>query len=182
VGAGKDQVIYVTDRDSLGKFNPSVDNIYQEIPDQLAGLQFATPAYFSDVVYYGAVRDSLKAFPVIHARLSGTPSSQTAAKFDYPGTTPSVSANGRSNGIVWAVEPVGEAGESDELPGFLHAYDAANLAKELYNSSQSGPSAKFADNKFITPMIAGGKVFVGTPTGVIVFGLLKASSTSSTKP
>ena len=125
------------------------------------------------MVYYGAVRDSLKAFPVVNARLSGTPSSQTTAKFDYPGTTPSVSANGALNGIVWAVEAGGETGESDELPGVLHAYDASNLTKELYNSSQSGPSAKFADNKFITPMIAGGKVFVGTPTGVIVFGSLK---------
>jgi hypothetical protein len=181
VGAGKDQIIYVVDRDLLGKFNPSADNIYQEIPDQLAGLQFATPAYFNSVVYYGAVRDSLKAFPVVHARLSDVPSSQTTAKFDYPGTTPSVSANGTSNGIVWAVEASGEAGDSDDLPGVLHAYDASNLARELYNSSQSGPSAKFADNKFITPMIAGGKVFVGTPTGVIVFGSLKGPSASSTK-
>lgn len=181
VGAGKDQIIYVADRDSLGKFNPNADRIYQEIPGELAGLQFATPAYFNNVVYYGAVRDSLKAFPVMNARLANAPSSQTAAKFEYPGTTPSVSANGASSGIVWAVEPGGAAGDSDKLPGFLHAYDTANLAKELYGSAQSGASAQFADGKFITPMIAGGKVFVGTPTGVIVFGLLK-SLTAPAKP
>jgi hypothetical protein len=176
VGAGKDQIIYVADRDSLGKFNPNTDKIYQEIPGALAGLQFATPAYFNNVVYYGAVRDSLKAFPVMNARVANAPTSQTTVKFEYPGTTPSVSADGISNGIVWAVEPGGTAGNSDELPGFLHAYDAANLAKELYGSAQSGAGAKFEDNKFITPMIAGGKVFVGTPTGVIVFGLLKGVS------
>jgi len=182
VGAGKDQIIYVADRDSLGKFNPTADKIYQEIPGELDGLQFATPAYFNNVVYYGAVRDSLKAFPVTNARLANAPSSQTAAKFEYPGTTPSVSANGTSNGIVWAVEPAGTAGESDDLAGFLHAYDAANLAKELYGSAQSGAGARFADNKFITPMIAGGKVFVGTPTGVIVFGLLKSVTAVPAKP
>ncbi len=176
VGAGKDQIIYVADRDSLGKFSQERDKIYQEISGALAGLQFATPAYFNNVVYYGAVRDSLKAFPIKNARLAETPSSQTAAKFEYPGTTPSVSANGLLNGIVWAVEPGSATSESDSQPGILHAYDAADLSRELYSSAQSGPGARFADNKFITPMIAGGKVYVGTPSGVIVFGLLNGAS------
>ncbi|MGB9513128.1 MAG: hypothetical protein WBU20_15690, partial [Candidatus Acidiferrum sp.] len=85
----------------------------------------------------------------------------------YPGTTPSISANGTSDAIVWAVEARG----SDA--GVLHAYDASNLANELYNSSRArGGRDAFADNKFITPMIANGRVFVGTLTGVMVFGLL----------
>ena len=57
--------------------------------------------------------------------------------------------------------------------GILHAYDASNLANELYNSNQAGGRDAFADNKYITPMIANGKVFVGTLTGVVVFGLLR---------
>jgi hypothetical protein len=57
--------------------------------------------------------------------------------------------------------------------GVLHAYDASNLAHELYNSNQAGTRDNFSDNKYITPMIANGKVFVGTPTGIIVFGLLR---------
>ena len=55
----------------------------------------------------------------------------------------------------------------------LHAYDATNLANELYNSSQAANGRDtFSDNKFITPMIASGRVYVGTPTGVIMFGSL----------
>jgi hypothetical protein len=78
-----------------------------------------------------------------------------------------VSANGTSNAIVWAHE------NSD--PAVLHAYDAANLAHEIYNSSQApGNRDRFgAGNKFITPTVSGGKVFIGTTTGVAVFGLLR---------
>jgi outer membrane protein assembly factor BamB len=168
VGAGKDKHIYVVNRNSMGKFNGQGDTaIYQEIDGALAGAEFATPAYFNNIVYFGAVGDSLKAFPIANAKLAGSPVSMSSAKFAYPGTTPSISANGTSNGIVWAVEAHG----SDA--GVLHAYDANNLAKELYSSSAvAGGRDAFSDNKFITPMIANGKVYVGTSTGVIVFGLL----------
>ncbi len=169
VGAGKDSHIYVVNRDLMGKFNTSNDNaIYQEISSNgISGGSFATPAYFNNTVYYGAVGDSLKAFTIANAKLVTPPGSQSAATFGYPGATPSISANGTSSGIVWAVE-------NNSATGVLHAYDATNLATELYNSSQAANGRDtFSDNKFITPMIAGGKVYVGTPTGVIVFGLLQ---------
>ncbi|MFI5057263.1 MAG: pyrrolo-quinoline quinone [Candidatus Acidiferrales bacterium] len=165
VGAGKDAILYVVDRDAMGKFNASTDQIYQEVSGQLGGTVFSMPAYFNGAVYYGAVRDSLKAFPIVSAKLAGSPSSQTANAFGYPGTTPSISANGAANAIVWAVENGGTA--------VLHAYDATNLATEFYNSNQAANSRDlFSGNKFITPMIANGKVFVGTPSSVAVFGLL----------
>jgi len=84
-----------------------------------------------------------------------------------PGATPSISANGTSNAILWAAENGGTA--------VLHAYDATNLSHELYNSNQaSGRRDRFGTgNKFITPMITNGKVYVGTTNGVGVFGLLK---------
>jgi hypothetical protein len=167
MGAGKDNNIYVVNRDSMGKFNPLNDNaIYQEIDTNGlgGGGVYAMPAYFNNTVYYGAVGDSLRAFVISKALLVTPASSLSAASFAYPGATPSISANGTSNGIVWAVEA--------NSPGVLHAYDATNLANELYNSNQAGARDQFTDNKFITPMIANGKVFVGTPTGVIVFGLL----------
>ncbi len=168
VGAGKDKRIYVVNRNSMGKFSNQGDTaIYQKIDDALAGAEFAMPAYFNNIVYFGAVGDSLKAFPIANAKLAGSPVSMSSAKFAYPGSTPSISANGTSNGIVWAVEARG----SDA--GVLHAYDASNLAKELYSSSAvAGGRDAFSDNKFVTPMIADGKVYVGTSTGVIVFGLL----------
>ena len=166
VGAGKDTNIYVVDRDNMGKFNPNNDSaIYQEIDGALPGGVWAMPAYFNNTVYYGSVGSPLKAFSITNARLSTSPTSQTATSFTYPGTTPSVSANGTSNGIVWAIE--------NTSPAVLHAYDATNLAHELYNSNQAGSRDQFgAGNKFITPVIVNGKVFVGTQNGVAVFGLL----------
>lgn len=169
VGAGKDDNIYVVNRDSMGKFNPNNNNaIYQEIPSG-SGLMsgtgvFAMPAYFNNTIYYGAVDDALRAFTITNAQLVAPAASVSANTFAYPGTTPSVSANGSSSGIVWAVESAS--------PAVLHAYDAANLANELYNSNQAGGRDQFTGNKFITPMIANGKVFVGTPTGVAVFARL----------
>ena len=166
VGAGKDGHLYVVNRDSLGKFNASTNNIWQQLSGVLAGGIWSTPAYFNGTVYYGPREGALLAFPVTNARLAGAPSSSTAASFTYPGTAPAVSANGTSNGIVWAHE--------NSNPAVLHAYDAGNLAHELYNSSQaaSGRDHFGAGNKFITPTIADGKVFVGTQTGVAEFGLL----------
>ena len=174
VGAGKDSHIYVADRDNMGKFNPSNNsNIYQDITGALSGQVFSMPAYFEGVIYYGAVGDTLKAFPFSSARLPSTASSQSATTFVYPGATPSVSANGASNGIVWATE--------NTDPAVLHAYDAANLGTELYNSNQAaGGRDQFGTgNKFITPMIANGKVYVGTTSGVGVFGLLGAGAPGS---
>lgn len=166
VGAGKDANIYVVNRDSMGKFNPNSNNVYQEITGQLSSGEFGMPAYFNGTVYFGAVSDNVKAFPITNAQLATAPSSLTSTSFTYPGSTPSISANGTMNGIVWAVENSNLA--------VLHAYDATNLSHELYNSNQAGARDNFGPgNKFITPMIANGKVFVGTQNGVAVFGLLK---------
>jgi hypothetical protein len=166
VGAGKDGNIYVVDRDSMGKFNSSGNNIFQTLNDVLPGGIWSTPAYFNGTVFYGDASGTLKAFPISNAKLATAPQSQSAAQFVYPGTAPSVSANGTSNGIVWAHE--------NANPAVLHAYDAANLARELYNSNQAaGNRDQFgAGNKYITPTVADGKVFVGTTNSVAVFGLL----------
>ncbi|MGA7816812.1 pyrrolo-quinoline quinone, partial [Caballeronia sp.] len=165
VGAGKDNNIYVVDRDNMGKFNPVTNNIWQEVTGALAGGIWGSPAYFNGVVYYGGQTDTLKALPLTNALLATTASSHSPTAFPYPGATPAISANGTSNAIVWAAE--------NGTVGALHAYDAANLAHELYNSNQAGPRDQFgAGNKFITPMIAAGKVYVGATNGVAVFGLL----------
>src|SRR6266849_4607732 len=165
VGAGKDGHIYVVNRDAMGKFNPSSNNIYQDLTGVLGNGVFSMPAYFNNTVYYGAVGDAIKAFKITSAKLSTSPSFQSSNSFPYPGSTPSLSANGTSNAIVWAAENGGTA--------VLHAYDASNL-HELYNSNQaSGGRDQFGTgNKFITPMIVNGKVYVGTTNSVGVFGLL----------
>jgi hypothetical protein len=168
VGAGKDGNIYVVDRDSMGKFNASTNQNYQTLGGVLAGGIWSTPAYFNGTVYYGDVSGTLKAFAISSAKLGATPQSQSATQFIYPGTAPSVSANGTANGIVWAHENANLA--------VLHAYDAANLAHEIYNSNQAaGNRDQFGTgNKYITPAVADGKVFVGTTNSVAVFGLLPA--------
>ena len=166
VGAGKDGHIYVVNRDAMGKFNAASNNIYQELTGVLGGGVFGMPAYFNNTIYYGAMGDAIKAFKITNAMLSTSPNFQSANSFGYPGTTPSISANGTSNGIVWAAE--------NSNPAVLHAYDASNL-HELYNSNQAaGSRDQFgAGNKFITPTVVNGKVYVGTTNSVGVFGLLK---------
>jgi len=115
--------------------------------------------------------------------------SQSSQAFGYPGTTPSVSARGASQGLVWAVDiglygyaspnagifcslvpvPAGCTG-----PAILHAYDATNLALEYWNSSMAANNRDRAGNavKFVPPTVANGKVYVGTRTRVDVYGLL----------
>lgn len=167
IGAGKDSNIYLVNRDSMGKFNPQNDSaIYQELDGALPGGIWSSPAYYQGSVYFGAVGGPIRAFQFSNAKLAATPTSVTPTSFPYPGATPSISANGSTNGILWAVENSSNA--------VLHAYPANNLARELYNSNQAaGGRDNFgAGNKFMVPTIANGKVYVGTPNGVAAFGRL----------
>lgn len=166
-GAGKDGNIYVFDRDNMGHFDSAANaTLYQDITAGLGGGEYASPSWFNGAVYYGAVNDSIRAFQLNAALLPTMPTSLTQHTFPYPGISPVVSASGTSNAILWAVE--------NTSPAVLHAYDATNLATELYNSNQAASGRdQFGDgNKFITPTIANGKVFVGTTNSVAVFGLL----------
>jgi len=152
-------------RDNMGKFDASSDaTIYQQLTGALPGGIWNNPAYFNDHVYFGPVGSAIQSFNIVNAKLA--PSSATAHSFTYPGVTPTISARGSSNGILWAVE--------NTNPAVLHAYDATNLATEFYNSNQaaSGRDQFGAGNKFIAATVANGQVFVGTTNSVGVFGLL----------
>ena len=169
IGAGKDSNIYLVNRNNMGKFNAENDSaIYQELDGALPGGIWSMPAYYQGRVYFGAVGGPIRAFQFSKAVLSATPASMTATTFPYPGATPSISANGTTNGILWALE--------NNSPAVLHAYLATNLATELYNTSQApnGRDHFGAGNKFMVPTIANGKVYVGTPNGVAAFGLLNS--------
>jgi hypothetical protein len=168
ITAGKDENIYVANRDSMGKFSANNNNIYQDLQDAVPGGLFSAPAYFNSTVYFGSVGSPILAFPVSYAKVSSTPLARTANSFAYPGATPSISANGTANAIVWAVE--------NGTTAVLHAYNATSL-NELYNSNQNQQRDQFGPgNKFITPTIVNGKVFVGTTNGVAVFGLLSTTN------
>jgi hypothetical protein len=168
IGAGKDTNIYLVDRDNMGKFHVSANNIYQELPGALPRGVWSTSAYFNGAVYYGPVSGVLRKFAFNQARLSPTPVATTTTSFNYPGTTPSISSSGNSSGIVWAYENSGSG------QAVLHAYDPSDL-HELYNSNQNPARDQFGSgNKFITPTICNGKVLVATTNSVGVFGLLNA--------
>jgi hypothetical protein len=168
VGAGKDMNIYLANRSNMGKFNPSNNNsLYQEIKGQLGGQVFSSPAFNNNKIYYGASGDVIKAFAFNRsAVLNASPASATSTRFGFPGATPSISGSSAGSMILWATE--------NTSPAVLHAYSANNLGLELYNSTQAaGGRDNFGNgNKFITPTIANGKVYVGTTNGVGVFGLL----------
>ncbi|HLI62492.1 MAG TPA: hypothetical protein VKV05_03775 [Terriglobales bacterium] len=181
ITTGKNGHIYLLNRDNLGGYYTATrgdPQIVQELAGQLK-MQMGTPAYWNGRVYFGAGnspgKDSIKAFTLRNGMLSRTPVSQTAATYHITRSTVSISANGNSNGIVWAVNNDAYY-EPHQGPAVLHAYDALNLGHELYNSNQ-----RFArDNpgetaKFTVPTVANGKVFVGTANQVSVYGLLPLS-------
>ena len=166
VGAGKDGNLYVVNRNNMGKFNSTSNKIYQELAGALPGGIWSTPAAFGANIYYAPVGSPLLAFQFKNAKLLPEPVARSSNSFSYPGAAPSISANGTQNAIVWAVQ--------NANPAVLHAYNAVTLV-HLYGSSQAanGRDHFGNGNKFVTPTIANGKVYVGTTNGVGVFGLLK---------
>jgi archaellin len=186
VGAGKDQNIYVVDRDNLGKFNTgSDDNAYQPLLDAFPNFSatncggpgasgvYGAPVFFNGMVFYSASGDVIRGFRLASAKLPSQPTVKTGTPFCYPGAPLSISANGTQNGILWAVQ-------NSSSQGVLHAYDAGTLT-ELYNSTQAGTRDQFGPGSKFTPAtVANGKVFVGTQANtssggknyLAIFGLL----------
>jgi hypothetical protein len=168
VGAGKEGTIHLVDRDNMGHYNAANDNqIVQELPGAI-GSAFSTPAYFNNQIYYQATGDVTKGFIITNGRMVATPASEATTSFSALGGTPSVSANGTNNGIVWTIQSdaFGSSG-----PAVLHSYNATNLALELYNSSQNlardNPGGAI---QMTTPTVVNGKVFVGAQYALCIFG------------
>ena len=172
--AGKEGRIYVLNRDNLGKFTPNADTgaVQTVLPGAtgLAGGLFGCPAFFNSsangpTLYFAAVGDYPKAFVLdSNGELPAAPTSQAASAFGYPGSVPSISANGGTGGIAWMLE----------TGGVLHAYDADNLATELYNSNQNATRDALGSYvKFTTPIITQGRVYVGTADHLVAYGLIR---------
>jgi hypothetical protein len=182
IGAGKDGRIFVLNRDNLGGDGSTDDGrVIQELPDNtIAGGSWDTPAYFDGGdpngpwIYYAGNGDKLKAFQLTNGLLSTSPTSQSSASFsgNY-GATPSISADGTANGIVWAIQKSGPV---------LRAYNAYDLTQELFDSNQ-GPSSNRlpAVTKFAVPTIADGEVFVGTNNSLEIYGLLPQATVAANK-
>ena len=172
ISGGKDGNLYVVDRDALGGFNSTASTNVQTLAvGQNGNGMYDTPAYFNNTVYVNPTGQGVEAFPLVNGQLTG-PSSADPTIFSFPGATPSISANGSAGGIVWEND-FGQAAS-------LHAYDASNVANELYDSSQAGSRDQLGPGvKFSVPTVANGHVYVGTATNLTVFGLLSSEQTAA---
>lgn len=184
IGGGKDGNIFVVNRSDMGgySFQPQQNNVIQTVqtgsgsnPDDNI---FSTPVYWNGSLYYHCNNDVLRAFSwnATTNLLSTQPTSVGIEVYQTHGATGSLSANGALNGIIWDIDNTAYVGSepASSGPSVLHAYDATNVATELYNSSQapSGRDTAGAASKFTVPTIANGRVFVPTSTELDIYGLL----------
>jgi hypothetical protein len=172
VESGKEGTIYLVSRDNMGHYNPNNNNqIVQSLNTTIGGV-WGMPAWWNNNVYFGGSYDFMKVFSFTPSTelLSTNPTSESATYYNYPGPTPSISANGTTNGIVWTLQTDGSGPNGAAI---LHAYDATNLATELYNSTQNaGRDTPGGAVKFTLPTIANGKVYVPAVQQLNVYGIL----------
>src|SRR5271167_336167 len=177
VGAGKVGNLYLVNRDSMGGFNAAMDQMVQELDSAVGGM-FSTPAYWSgtlpkagmsNMIYTIGVGDRPKMFIMSNGLIKAPPASIAQNfTFGYPGASPTISANGTSGGILWAINSsAAHAGG----PAILYAFDATNLRNELYSSNQFNADDPGPAVKFTVPTVANGSVYMGTQTQLAVFGL-----------
>ncbi len=183
--AGKEGKIYLVDRDVMttnnlhycAGCNSDTEIVQESASGQLVGVVSA-PAYWNNTVYYLGRNGPLTAIPLLNGLLDYSHISTSPANFGYHGATPTVSSNGTSNGIVWAIDS-SQYGSPGPGPGpaVLHAYNAGSIATELYNSAQAAGNRDRAGNavKFTVPTVINGKVYVGTSAEVDVYGLIAAT-------
>jgi len=115
-------------------------------------------------LFVAAAGGSLQAYQLTPSSVQFNLASMSAHSYRWPGATPSVSASGTQNGLVWALDNSSYCTEQSTScgPAVLHAYDATDLATELWNSSTNPQDAAGYAVKFTVPTVANGRVYVGT--------------------
>ncbi len=167
---GKDGKLYVLDRDRLGKFNPAGNTGAVQVFSMLGGV-YAAPAYWNGHVYVLATNDYLKDFALVRGQLSEAPVAIGTRRFGNPGATPAISANGSRDGIVWLIET--KAWNGADRPAVLHAFDAADVSHEIYNSEQNSARDRAGLTlRFTIPTVVRGRVYVDAKGELDVYGLL----------
>jgi hypothetical protein len=180
---GKEGILYLIDRDNMGHYLPAGNTQIVQSFSATHG-SFSTPAFWQNALYisgaFSQTDDNLRmySFDPTVGQFSTTVSSETEHSFPFPGTAAVVSASGTSNGIVWALDmscygKPSQCGD-DPAPAVLYAFDATDLTRELWNSSQAANQRDQAGGavKFMVPTVANGRVYIGTRTEVDVYGLL----------
>jgi hypothetical protein len=164
----KDSRIFVIDRDAMGKFHPNGDAIVQTVP--IGGGGFGAMAYWNGHAFFAAENDPLKDYVIVGGELKLAAFS--SMKFDSPGATPSVSANGTKDAVVWAVSM--KSGRGRIRQAVLYAFDATKIHQPIYSSDEnSGRDGAGMAARFVIPIVAHGRVYFGTRGEVDVYGLLK---------
>jgi hypothetical protein len=175
VQVGKSGTFYILNRESLGGYH-AVDQVVQTSPTAVAP-SWSSPGYWNNKIYFAAQRDTLKSYPLANGQATLSTPTKSSEVFDWPGATPSISANGNTQGVVWTIDA---ANYVNHGPSILRAHNANNVATTLYSSATNaardgaGPAVKFA-----IPTVANGKVYVGTGNQLDVYGLLSASAQTS---
>ena len=163
-GAGFSGQLYSLDRTNLGQFNASDIGAKQIFA--VGGGIFATPAFWQNTLYIAGSGTNLLAYSLGPTTgVFTTPAaSLSATSYGFPGATPSISATGTTNGVVWALDNHSYCTSQSPScgPAVLHAYDATNLATELWNSTQGTGNTAGNAVKFTVPTVANGKVYIGT--------------------
>ncbi len=166
VGAGKEGRIYLLDRDHLGHAQYNLDSLAVQSLPVLGHSVFGSMAYYQDSLYVATEYSPVRAYHIANASVDTQSTSQSSFTTAALGATPSISANGTANGLVWIL--AGPTGE-------LQAYDAANLGHMVYSSSTLSGDAPGSWVEFTVPTIADGKVYVGTQDHLVVYGLLNSA-------
>jgi hypothetical protein len=164
----KGGMIYVIDRDRMGAFHPDRDDIVQAI--RMAGGGYGAMAYWNQHVYFACERDNLRDYSITNGVLKLNAFSTT--RFDNPGATPSISANGTKDAIVWAIAT--KTWNGPDQPAVLYAFAANNVSQPIYNSEQNSARDRAAKGtRFVIPIVANGRVYFSVRGEVEVYGLLK---------
>ncbi len=165
----KDSTIYVMDRDNMGKFRRDSDALVELI--RMSGAGLGALAYWNGHVFFAANNDHLRDYAVKNGEL--TLHASSIMKFADPGATPSVSADGNKNAIVWAITTKTWNGP-DNKPAVLYAFDATRLDQPIYTSEQNGQRDRAAlATRFVFPVVVNGRVYFAARGEVEVYGLLK---------
>jgi hypothetical protein len=178
VQAGKRGTLYVVDQFRMTTADQhfctgcvSDRQIVEAIPDAVIGGVWGMPAYWNSRIYTGGSGDVLRVFSVRDGRVDATPASMAKTNCQYPGCGLSVSADGNSNGILWALQ-AGECASSEAA--VLQAFSAVDLGTELYSSDQHGKRDDLGcGSRFAIPTVGDGRVFVGGSRQWSVFGLIE---------
>lgn len=162
--SGKEGRMYLLDRENLGGAQAGSDSkAVASLPVLNSHPTYGMAAYFNSAIYIGPANSPMLAFPIAGASLSTSPSARGSNVHADWGATPSISANGSENGIVWTIDL--------ENTARLLAYDAKDLSL-LYDSNAQPVDQLPTYAEFSVPTIADGKVFAGTYYGVAVYGEL----------